>query len=1000
MRNNQPVTQKEYKLPKGALLVSYTDLAGTITEANEAFVAASGYAFDEIMGQPHNILRHPDVPEQVFADFWATIKAGRPWRNIVKNRRKNGDHYWVEANATPIMDNGQITGYMSVRTPATDAQIKEAEQAYALVAQGKAKLRYGEVDSFSKHWNPLAHWNPMVTILPATGFAIGTELTAYFLGIRPDWLNEWVIFLTILANVHIWYFINRIKDAIGAIDGVANGRLNEFINTDGENTSGVINRRIKTMQIRLGAQQNEINFQARRSARLEAGLDNLNAYIMLADQNGTITYFNESLADYLQTLEPAIQKEVPDFVVNKLLGKNVACLLAKNMDILNAVMDLKTSEQFQFEFFGANLQLQMSPIFSANGQQKLGVVIEWQDIYQELFVQESIKKIVMDGKDGKLHSRIVSDDLTGFYKELADEINDFMTNLQMTLTDISVVIGGLSEKDLTVKPSRSYQGQYDWTIGNLISGLNSLRASYCSVTNQSTEVMQSANHVANSNEELSDSIKNQETILKQTSGLMQQLVQKVSETSEQAQISTQIAQKTQSEVEQGNQSMNEAIQAMHEITEVSHQINGIVTLIDSIAFQTNLLALNAAVEAARAGEHGRGFAVVAGEVRNLAQKSAEAANDIKALIGQTTEKIGQGTQKVETTGQALNGIISQVGEMTTNISVITENAHEQASQIQTVNESIRTLDKAAKHNAALILENASLADYLGEVAQNMDELVGAFELGDCNEVANLISDDQNMKPILVVDDNISNQKVASMVLNKMGYNTKLANNGQEAIIQASRYHPAAILMDIEMPIKDGLQATEELRRSNFTAPIIAYSGHAEGNKEICDKIKQVGMNGFVHKPLKPEVLKETLISLGCQPDTRNSQAVIEARKQKIANSPQAQQFQKMIDAHLAWKARIRKFIDGADIGVKYEAAIDHKACILGQWYYGQGQSLIHLPAMTKLGQEHEQLHGLIKTIMDAASVDDYEMVKSGIKQLDLQSDKVVELLNELIDTQS
>ena len=98
MRNNQPISQKEYPLANDALLVSYTDLQGNIVKANEAFVEASGYSWSELMGQPHNLLRHPDVPQQVFADLWATIQDGRPWAQIVKNRRKNGDHYWVSAN--------------------------------------------------------------------------------------------------------------------------------------------------------------------------------------------------------------------------------------------------------------------------------------------------------------------------------------------------------------------------------------------------------------------------------------------------------------------------------------------------------------------------------------------------------------------------------------------------------------------------------------------------------------------------------------------------------------------------------------------------------------------------------------------------------------------------------------------------------------------------------------------------------------------------------------
>ena len=106
MKNNQPITQREVPFPPNTYLASRTDLKGIIIQANEAFVEISGFTHDELMGKSHNIVRHPDMPEAAFADLWATVKSGLPWRGIVKNRCKNGDHYWVEAFVTPIRKNG------------------------------------------------------------------------------------------------------------------------------------------------------------------------------------------------------------------------------------------------------------------------------------------------------------------------------------------------------------------------------------------------------------------------------------------------------------------------------------------------------------------------------------------------------------------------------------------------------------------------------------------------------------------------------------------------------------------------------------------------------------------------------------------------------------------------------------------------------------------------------------------------------------------------------
>jgi len=143
MRDNLPVTNREYDFPANATLMSTTDPQSHITYANDAFVAVSGFNREEIEGQPHNLVRHPDMPPEAFADMWTTIKGGEPWTALVKNRRKNGDHYWVRANATPVVRKGAITGYMSVRTKPERHEIDAAEALYASFRAGKGKdLRF------------------------------------------------------------------------------------------------------------------------------------------------------------------------------------------------------------------------------------------------------------------------------------------------------------------------------------------------------------------------------------------------------------------------------------------------------------------------------------------------------------------------------------------------------------------------------------------------------------------------------------------------------------------------------------------------------------------------------------------------------------------------------------------------------------------------------------------------------------------------------------------
>ncbi|MFL1463865.1 PAS domain-containing protein, partial [Roseococcus sp. DSY-14] len=139
MRVNQPITGREVPLPEGEMLVSRTDAGGRIAFCNAAFVQVSGFSMEELSGAPHNIVRHPHMPPAAFADLWATAKAGRPWEGLVKNRTKSGDFYWVRANVTPVLEAGQVTGYVSIRTAPTRAEVAAAEAAYAALREGRGR---------------------------------------------------------------------------------------------------------------------------------------------------------------------------------------------------------------------------------------------------------------------------------------------------------------------------------------------------------------------------------------------------------------------------------------------------------------------------------------------------------------------------------------------------------------------------------------------------------------------------------------------------------------------------------------------------------------------------------------------------------------------------------------------------------------------------------------------------------------------------------------------
>ncbi|WP_144155948.1 PAS domain-containing methyl-accepting chemotaxis protein [Paraburkholderia sp. BCC1885] len=216
MRNNQPVTQQEFEFPSSQMLVSATDLSGRIEYCNPAFIAVSGYAKDELIGQPHNLIRHPDMPREAFADMWATIRGGRPWTALVKNRRKNGDYYWVRASVTPVVEKGTVVGYLSVRVKPDRAAVRATEALYARIRAGKSrshKLHRGTVVRTGFAGRLQAMMRLPVASRAAFGYALAplalllTGIAAW--GGHPP-LPFWIAFgVTALISVGSWQLLAR-----------------------------------------------------------------------------------------------------------------------------------------------------------------------------------------------------------------------------------------------------------------------------------------------------------------------------------------------------------------------------------------------------------------------------------------------------------------------------------------------------------------------------------------------------------------------------------------------------------------------------------------------------------------------------------------------------------------------------------------------------------------------------------------------------------------------
>ncbi|MCF8205667.1 MAG: MCP four helix bundle domain-containing protein [Methylotenera sp.] len=266
--------------------------------------------------------------------------------------------------------------------------------------------------------------------------------------------------------------------------------------------------------------------------------------------------------------------------------------------------------------------------------------------------------------------------------------------------------------------------------GQLMAALQKMNtgllAMVAQIRQSADSISTASQEIATGNQDLSSRTEHQASALQETAASMQQMTGTVQQTAESSRQASQLAQAAVEVAEQGGDVVQRVVQTMGEISESSRKVADIITVIDGIAFQTNILALNAAVEAARAGEQGRGFAVVAGEVRALAQRSATAAREIKALIQTSVERVDSGAGLVSEAGTTMTQIVNQIRRMTDLMAEINASATEQSTGIAQVNQAVASIDQGTQQNAALVEQSAAAAESLQQQAAGLSQVVAQF----------------------------------------------------------------------------------------------------------------------------------------------------------------------------------------------------------------------------------------------------------------------------------
>ena len=303
-----------------------------------------------------------------------------------------------------------------------------------------------------------------------------------------------------------------------------------------------------------------------------------------------------------------------------------------------------------------------------------------------------------------------------------------VARIRQSLSEVSGVARRIGEGDLSRPVQVSGRGE----VAEMMLAMQQMQASLVRIVGEvrlsSDSIATGSSEIATGNADLSQRTEEQASNLEETAASMEELTSTVKNNADTAHKAAALAGEASRAAVQGGEVVGQVVSTMEEISAASRKITDIISVIDGIAFQTNILALNAAVEAARAGEQGRGFAVVASEVRSLAQRSADAAREIKTLIGASVEKVENGTQLVSEAGRSMEGIVAQVQRVSDLIGEISSATSEQSTAISQVGEAVTQLDQVTQQNAALVEQSAAAADSLRHQAAKLAEVVSVFRL--------------------------------------------------------------------------------------------------------------------------------------------------------------------------------------------------------------------------------------------------------------------------------
>ena len=638
---------------------------GEIIQANDNFLNALGYTLQEVTGQHHNIFVEASYKNSPeYRRFWQDLKKGIYSAGEFKRIAKNGAEIWIQASYNPILDlNGEVVKVVKYATDITQQKIQSTDFKGQIEAIGKSQA----VIEFDINGIIQSANDNFLSTLGYTMDEIKGQHHKLF--VEPVYQNspEYKAFWKNLANG---------KFDTGEYKRIGKGGKEIWIQASYNPIMDLNGKPVKVVKYAT-----EITEQK----------------MMTADYQGQIEAIGKSQAVIEFNMDGTIIDANENFLAA--VGYKMSEIKGQHHRLFVAA-DERNSPEYKRFWEKLNLGEFESAEYKRIGKGD-----------KEIWIQASYNPIMdMNGKPFKVVK--YATDITG-RKGAVKEISESLLSL--------------AEGDLSNSIDVPLEGEFEVLKEAMNSTIERFSDMVSQIRTSADFVTTSANEIQTGTADLSQRTESQASSLEETSSSVEELTQTVNQNADNAEEAVTLAEETNKKATMGGEVVDKAVIAMKEIGGASNKISDIISVIDEIAFQTNLLALNAAVEAARAGEQGRGFAVVAGEVRNLAQRSAGAAKEIKELINDSVEKVAEGTRLVDDSGETLQDIVKSMSSVLDLISSINVASQEQATGINHVNTAVSQMDTMTQQNAALVEETSSVSASMNTEARKLQELMRFFK---------------------------------------------------------------------------------------------------------------------------------------------------------------------------------------------------------------------------------------------------------------------------------